>query len=116
MIVAPVSTIETPMKMTLLKLFLVIVFFSLILSGCATKSTTSSPGYDSTLQIKSLSPRNNKDLYQVTCDNGKQHTIIANDAEQDYQYYYPDKGYYIKYYDTDFKDLISFARWVCLNK
>ena len=98
------------------KLFFAIIFIFLILSGCATGSSTTSPGYDSTLQIKSLSPRNNKDLYQVTCDNGKQHTIIANDAEQDYQYYYPDKGYYIKYYDTDFKDLISFARWVCLNK
>ena len=104
------------MKEVLQKLFLAIVFFSLILSGCTTKSTTSSPGYDSTLQIKSLSPGNNKDLYQVTCNNGKQHTIIANDAEQDYQYYYPNKGYYIKYYDTDFNDLISFARWICRNK
>ena len=70
----------------------------------------------SAIQAKSLSPGNNKNLYLVTCDNGKQHTIIANHAEQDFQYYYPNKGYYIKYYDIEFKDLYDFAEWVCRNK
>lgn len=70
----------------------------------------------SAIQTKSLSPDNNNNLYQVTCDNGKQHTIIANHAEKDFQYYYPQKGYYIKYYDIEFKDLKDFAEWVCRNK
>ena len=70
----------------------------------------------SAIQTKYLSPGNNKHLYLVTCDNEKQHTIIANHAEQDFQYYYPNKGYYIKYYDIEFKDLYDFAEWVCRNK
>ena len=70
----------------------------------------------SAIQAKSLSPGHNNNLYQVTCDNGKQHTIIANHAEKDFQYYYPNKGYYIKYYDIEFKDLYDFAEWVCRNK
>ena len=70
----------------------------------------------SAIQAKSLSPGHNNNLYQVTCDNGKQHTIIANHAEKDFQYYYPNKGYYIKYYDIEFKDLYDFAGWVCRNK
>jgi hypothetical protein len=67
-------------------------------------------------QVKSLSPVNNKILYQVTCDNGNQHTIIANHADQDFQYYYSDKGYFIKYYDMEFEGLDEFAEWVCRNK
>ena len=70
----------------------------------------------SAIQVKPLSPGNDKNLYQVTCDNKEQHTIIANHAEQDFQYYYPNKGYYIKYYDIDFKDLYDFAEWICRNK
>lgn len=68
------------------------------------------------MEVKSLSPGNNKNLYQLTCDNGKEHTIIASPAEQEWQYYYPDKNYYIKYYDMEFKDLYDFAEWVCRNK
>ena len=70
----------------------------------------------SAIKTKSLSPDNTKNLYQVTCDNGKHHTIIANHGEHDFQYYYPNKGYYIKYYDIEFKDLYDFAEWVCRNK
>jgi hypothetical protein len=103
------------MKEVLQKLFLAIVLIPLFISGCVTTSTTSSTKHVSAIQVKSVWPGNNKNLYQVTCDNGKQHTIIANHAEQDFQYYYPNKGYYIKYYDMDFKDLINFARWVCRN-
>ena len=104
------------MKEVLQKSFLVIVLFSLFPSGCVKTSRTSSTKHVSTIQVKPVLPGNNKNLYQVTCDNGKQHTIIANQAEQDFQYYHPNKGYYIKYYDTDFKDLIYFARWICRNK
>jgi len=70
----------------------------------------------SAMQVKPLSPGYDKNLYQVTCDNKEQHTIIANHAEQDFQYYYPNKGYYIKYYDIGFKGLYDFAEWVCRNK
>ena len=70
----------------------------------------------SAIQAESQSPGNNKNLSLVPCDNEKQHTIIANHAEQDFQYYYPNKGYYIKYYDIEFKDLYDFAEWVCRNK
>jgi hypothetical protein len=88
-------------------------FFSLlaVMLGVFTNTNPASA-----IQAKSLSPGNNKSLYQVICDNGKQHTIIANHAEQDFQYYYPTKGYYIKYYDIEFKDLYDFAEWVCRNK
>ena len=68
------------------------------------------------IQVKSLSGKNSNDLYQVTCENDKQHTIIANSVEQDFQYYYPDKGYYIKYYSLELKDVYDFAEWVCRNK
>ena len=104
------------MKEVLQKLFLAIVLIPLFIPGCVTTSTTSSTKHVSAIQVKSVWPSNNKNLYQVTCDNGKQHTIIANHAEQDFQYYCPNKGYYIKYYDMDFRDLINFARWVCRNK
>ena len=70
----------------------------------------------SAMQVKPLSQGYDKNLYQVTCDNRKQHTIIANHAEQDFQYYYSNKGYYIKYYDIGFKGLYDFAEWVCRNK
>ena len=70
----------------------------------------------STIQTNSLSPGKNKNIYQVTCDNGKQHTVIANPIEDDFQYYYPNKGYYIRYYDIAFKKLDDFAEWVCRNK
>jgi hypothetical protein len=88
-------------------------FFSLLTIILGVFSSTSPV---SAMQVKSLSPGNYKNLYQVTCDNGKQHTIIANHAEQDFQYYYPNKRYYIKYYDIEFKDLYDFAEWVCRNK
>ena len=104
------------MKEVLQKLFLAIILIPPFLSGCVTTSTTSSTRPVSAMQVKSLSPGNNKDLYQVTCDNGKQHTIIANHTEQNFQYYYPTKGYYIKYYDIEFKDLYDFAEWICRNK
>ena len=68
------------------------------------------------MQIKPLSPGNDKNLYQIICDNGKQHTVIADDSKQDFQYYYPGKGYYIKYYDMVFKRNYDFAEWVCRNK
>ena len=68
------------------------------------------------MQIKPLSPGNDKNLYQITCDNGKQHTVIADHTEQDFQYYYPGKEYYIKYYDMGFKSKYDFAEWVCRNK
>jgi len=70
----------------------------------------------SAMQIKPLTTGDEKNLYQVTCDNGKQHTIIADHAEQDFQYYYPGKDYYIKYYDMEFKSNYDFAEWVCRNK
>ena len=104
------------MKEVLQKLFLAIVLIPLFPSGCVTTSTTSSTHPVSLMQVKSISPGNNKNLYQVICDNEKQHTIIANHADQDFQYYYPNKGYYIKYYDIEFKDLYGFAEWVCRNK
>ena len=104
------------MKEVLQKLFLAIVLISLFISGCVATSTASSTKHVSTIQVKSVWQSNNKNLYQVTCDNGKQHTVIANFAEQDFQYYSPNKGYYIKYYDIDSKDLINFARWVCRNE
>ena len=88
-------------------------FFSLL---AAILGVFSSTNPSSAIQAKSLLPGNNKNLYQVTCDDGKQHTIIANHDEQDFQYYYPTKGYYIKYYDIEFKDLDDFAEWVCRNK
>ena len=88
-------------------------FFSLLTVILGVFSSTN---LASAIQTKFLSPENKKNLYQVTCDNGKQHTIIANHAEQDFQYYYPTKGYYIKYYDIEFKDLYDFAEWVCRNK
>ena len=67
------------------------------------------------MEIKYLLQGDNKNLYQVTCNNGEQHTIIFNPAEQDFQYYSPNKKDYIKYYDVRFKNLIYFARWVCKN-
>ena len=70
----------------------------------------------SAMELKSLSPGNNKNLYHLTCDNAKQHTIVANQAEQNFEYYYPSKGYYIKYYDMEFKSPYDFAEWVCRNK
>jgi len=70
----------------------------------------------SAMQVESLTENNGKNYYQVTCENGMQHTIIANHVEQDFQYYYPDKGYYIKYYDIKFESNIEFAEWVCRNK
>ena len=70
----------------------------------------------SAILAKPLSTDNSKKLYQVTCDNGKKHTVIANHTEKDFQYYYPQKGYYIKYYDIEFKDLNDFVEWVCRNK
>ena len=88
-------------------------FFSLLTVILGVFSSTN---LASAIQAKSLSPENKKNLYQVTCDNGKQHTIIANHTEQDFQYYYPNKGYYIKYYDIEFKNLYDFAEWVCRNK
>ena len=68
------------------------------------------------MHAKSLSTGSNKSLYRVTCDNGKQHVAITNHAEQDFQYYYPNKGYYIKYYVIEFKDFYGFTEWVCRNK
>lgn len=88
-------------------------FFSLLAVILGVFSGT---GSVSAMQAVSLAPGNSKNLYQVTCDNGEKHTIIANHAEQDFQYYYPNKGYYIKYYDIEFKDLYDFAEWVCRNK
>ena len=70
----------------------------------------------SALEVKSLLPGNNQNLYQLTCNNGKQHSIFASNAEQDFKYYYPNKGYYIKYYDMEFKGPNDFAEWVCRNK
>jgi len=104
------------MKEILQKLLFAIVIILFLLSGCARTSTTSSTKHVSTMQIKYLLHDHNKNLYQVTCDNGKQHTIIFNPAEQDFRYYSPQKGAYMKYYDIKFKDLIYFARWVCRNK
>ena len=104
------------MKEVLQKFFLSIIIILFLLSGCARTSTTSSTKQVSTMQIKYLLQGDNKNLYQVTCDSGKQHTIIFNPAEKDFQYYSPNKGDYIKYYDSKFKDLIYFAREVCRNK
>lgn len=104
------------MKEVYQKIFLLIVVIPLFLSGCVTTSTTSGTSPVSAMQIKSLSPDNNKDLYQVTCGTGKQHIVIANHGEQDFQYYYQNKGYYIKYYDIEFIDLYDFAEWVYRNK
>ena len=87
-------------------------FFSLLAVILGIFSSTSPV---SAMQVESLSPDNNN-LYLVTCDNGKQHTIIANHAKQDFQYFYPNKGYYIKYYDFEFKEPYDFAKWVCRNK
>ena len=70
----------------------------------------------SAMQVERLKENNGKNYYQVTCENGMQHTIIANHAEQDFQYHYPNKGYYIKFYDMGFKSNEDFARWVCRNK
>ena len=68
------------------------------------------------MQIKYLLQGDNKNLYQVTCNNGKNHTIIFNPAEEEFQYYSPIKRDYIRYNNIKFKDLIYFARWVCRNK
>jgi hypothetical protein len=68
------------------------------------------------MQLEHLSEGDGKGLYRVTCNDGQQHKIIADHAEQDFQYYYPDKGYYIKYYDIKFKNNNEFAEWVCRNK
>ena len=90
------------MKEVLQKTFLALVIIPLLLAGCAMQSTNSSTNPASVMQVRPLSQGINKDLYQVTCDNGKQHTFIADLAEQNFQYYYPNKGYYIKYYDMEF--------------
>jgi len=104
------------MKDILQKLFIAIAIILFFLSGCARKPTTSSTKNISNIQIKYLLQDNNKNLYQVTCNDGKQHTILFNPAEQDFQYYSPNKGDYIKYNNIEFKDLIFFGRWVCRNK
>jgi hypothetical protein len=70
----------------------------------------------SATEIESLTENNIKHQYHVTCKNGEQHRIIANHSEQDFQYHYPDKEYYIKFYDMEFETVEDFARWVCRNK
>ena len=104
------------MKVVLQKFFLVIVIILFFLSGYARTATTPITKHVSTVDIKYLLDGHKKNLYQVTCDKKKQHIIIFNPAEQDFQYYNPPKRNYIKYDDADFKDLIYFARWVCRNK
>ena len=68
------------------------------------------------IQVEPLPSDIKKDRYRLTCDSGKVHIIVANYPEQDFQYYYQNKGYYIKYYDIGFKSLYDFAEWVCRNK
>jgi hypothetical protein len=104
------------MKVVLQKLFLAIVIILFFLSGYARTETTSSTIQVSTLDIKYILEDPKKNLYRVTCDNKKQHIILFNPAEQDFQYFYPQKGNYINYEDADFNDLIYFGRWVCRNK
>ena len=105
------------MKVVLQKFFLAIVIILFFLSGVAiASSSTKRTKYVSTLGIKYILEDPKKNLYRVTCDNKKQHIILFNPAEQDFQYYYPPKENYINYDDADFNDLIYFARWVCRNK
>jgi hypothetical protein len=42
--------------------------------------------------------------------------VSAMQAEQDFQYSYPYKGYDIKYYDVGCKGNYDFAEWVCRKK
>jgi hypothetical protein len=104
------------MKVVLQKFFLAIVIILFFLSGYARTETTSSTKHVSTLDIKYILDDPKKNLYSITCDNKKQHIILFNPAEQDFQYFYPQKGNYINYDDADFNDLIYFGRWVCRNK
>ncbi len=104
------------MKEVLQKRFPAIVLILIFLAGYMATSAIYSVNYVSAVQTRPLALDNNRDIYLVTCDNGKKHTIIANPAEQDFQYYYPNKGYYIKYYDMEFQDRKDFAAWVCRNK
>jgi hypothetical protein len=102
-------------KVILQKFLLAIVIILFFLSGVASAFTTPKTKHVSTLDIKYLLDDPEKDHYRVTCNNKKQHIIIFNPAEQDFQYYYPQKGNYINYDNADFNDLIYFARWVCSN-
>jgi hypothetical protein len=67
------------------------------------------------MKIEPLSSHNGNNHYLVTCDNGREHTVIADHVENNFQYYYRNKGYYIKY-DIEFKGYYDFAEWVCRNK
>ena len=98
------------------KLFLAIVIILFFLLGHTNTSEASSNKHVFNVDIKYIVQGHNKNLYQVTCDNGKQHTIIFNPEEQDYLYFSPNKENYIKYSDIKFNDLIYFGRWVCKNK
>ena len=104
------------MKDILQKLFLAIVIILFFLSGFARTSRAFSTKHFSKIDIKYQLHAQSKNLYQVTCDNGKQHTIIFNPAEQDYEYFSLNKGDFIKFYDNKFNDLIYFGRWVCKNR
>jgi hypothetical protein len=68
------------------------------------------------IEIHPLQREHKQNLYRVICDNGGRHTIIADTGEQDFRYYYSNKGYFIKYYDMTFQDIKDFAAWVCRNK
>ncbi len=98
------------------KLFPAIALIPLLLPGYISASTIYGNDHVSAMQVKPISEDDKENLYRVACDNGKQHTIMANITKQDFQYHYPDKGYFIKYYDIGFEDLYAFADWVCRNK
>jgi hypothetical protein len=98
------------------KLFRYLPPFPFLLTGCVATLIALGPVPVSAIKLEPLSAGRNQSLFQVTCDNGEQHTVIANPAEHDFQYYYPNKKYYIKYYDLDFLDRKDFAAWICRNK
>ena len=103
------------MKDILQKLFLATVIIFLVL-GSARTSKAFSTKQISKIDIKYQFHGQSKNLYQVTCDNEKQHTIIFNPAEQDYEYFSLNERNFIKLYDNKFNDLIYFGRWVCRNE
>jgi hypothetical protein len=92
------------------------ILVALALTGCAATTTAPRTKPDAVFTMKSLSAGKKPGHYEVTCASGNQHRVVASHAEQDFQYYYPDKEYYIKYYDLEFTDLHEFAEWVCRNK